>query len=176
MPRLLMALLLAAFLSGQQPKKKPQTLKEVLIEQLRTTHDQEDWFVPINIAVEGLTPQQANWTDGHGNHSIGQLVNHLAFWNERNLDQFEGRKPSAYSGKNDETFSSFDSKTWPETVKRLDRVMEGWERAVEQADDGKLRAAASQIAHIGAHNAYHLGQIIYVRKLQGVWDPAKGVK
>ena len=32
------------------------------------------------------------------------------------------------------------------------------------------------IAHVGAHNAYHIGQILYVRKLQGVWDPAKGVE
>jgi len=39
-----------------------------------------------------------------------------------------------------------------------------------------VEAAASTIAHIGAHNAYHIGQIIYVRKLQGSWDPEKGVK
>ncbi len=26
------------------------------------------------------------------------------------------------------------------------------------------------------HNAYHIGQIIFVRKLQGSWDPEKGVK
>jgi hypothetical protein len=32
------------------------------------------------------------------------------------------------------------------------------------------------IAHAGAHNAYHIGQILYVRRLQGSWDPAKGVK
>ena len=176
MHKLLAVLFLAALVAGQEAKKKPQTLKEVLLEQLRTTHDQEDWFVPIDVAVEGVTPEQAQWTDGRGNHSIGQLVNHLAFWNERNLEKFEGRTSKAFSGNNDETFNSFDSKTWNETVKRLDRVMKSWEKAVEQADDAKLRAAASQIAHIGAHNAYHLGQIIYVRKQQGSWDPAKGVK
>jgi hypothetical protein len=25
-------------------------------------------------------------------------------------------------------------------------------------------------------NAYHTGQIIYIRKMKGNWDPAKGVK
>jgi uncharacterized damage-inducible protein DinB len=35
---------------------------------------------------------------------------------------------------------------------------------------------ANTIAHISAHNAYHTGQIIIIRKLQGSWDPAKGVK
>jgi hypothetical protein len=54
--------------------------------------------------------------------------------------------------------------------------MKAWEKAVEDCDDAKLSASASQIAHVGAHNAYHLGQILYVRKLQGVWNPANGVK
>jgi uncharacterized damage-inducible protein DinB len=167
---ILAAFLLTGFLQAQNP------LKDVLLAQLHTTHDVEDWFVPINIAVEGVTPEQAKWTDGHGNHSIGQLVNHLAFWNERNLARFEDRKPGQFSGNNDETFNSFDSKTWTETVKRLDNVMKAWEKAVQDADDTTLKAKSSMIAHIGAHNAYHLGQIIYVRKLQGSWNPAKGVK
>ncbi|MEP6937737.1 MAG: hypothetical protein ABI871_06680, partial [Chthoniobacterales bacterium] len=29
---------------------------------------------------------------------------------------------------------------------------------------------------ISTHNAYHTGQILYVRKLQGSWNPANGVK
>lgn len=168
--------LLAGLLPAQTPQGKPQTLREILLEQLHTTHDKEDWYVPIKVAVEGVTPEQAQWTDGKGNHSIGQLVNHLAFWDARGLEQFKGEKPSAYSGNNDETFNSFDSKSWADTVARLDRVMKSWEKAVEEADDAKIAASASQIAHIGAHNAYHLGQIIYIRKLQGSWNPANGVK
>jgi uncharacterized damage-inducible protein DinB len=174
MHRLFTLVLLTSSLYGQT--QKPQTLKEVLLEQLRTTDDKEDWFVPIAIAMEGITADQAKWTDGHGNHSVGQLVAHLAFWNERNLLQFQGKAPLAYSGNNDETFNSFDEKTWAATVKRLNTVMKNWERAVQDADDAKLKSEANRIAHIGTHNAYHVGQIIYVRKLQGSWDPAKGVK
>src|SRR5690349_12578787 len=99
MHRIFLFVLVAAALSAQAPKK-PMTLRDVLLEQLRTTHTEEDWFVPIKIAVEGLTPAQAKWTDGKGNHSVGQLVNHLAFWNQRNLDTFEGRKPPQYNGNN----------------------------------------------------------------------------
>jgi uncharacterized damage-inducible protein DinB len=176
MRKILFAVLFVGLLPGQEQPKKARTLKEVLLEQLHTTHDKEDWFVPISIAVDGITPEQAKWTDGHGNHSIGQLVNHLAFWNSRGLEQFKGEKPSSYNGNNDETFNSFDSKTWSATVARLDGVMKAWEKAVQDADDAKLQASASQVAHTGAHNAYHLGQIIYIRKLQGSWDPSKGVK
>jgi hypothetical protein len=32
------------------------------------------------------------------------------------------------------------------------------------------------LKNIGTHNAYHIGQIVYVRKEQGTWDPEKGVK
>jgi uncharacterized damage-inducible protein DinB len=176
MYQIALTLLLGSLLFAQDQPKKPQTLRAVLLEQLHTTHDQKDWFVPILVAVEGVTPEQAKWTDGHGNHSIGQLVNHLAFWNARALEQFKGEKPAPYGGNNDETFNSFDSKSWTATMNKLDSVMKAWEKAVEEADDSKIRASASQIAHVGTHNAYHVGQIIYIRKLQGSWNPANGVK
>lgn len=175
MYRLLVILFVTGIVQGQPPNR-PQTLKEVLLDQLHTTHDKEDWFVPLNIAVEGVTADQAKWTSGSGNHSIGQLTAHIAFWNERNLEQFQGKKPRPYPSNNDETFNSFDAKTWTETVKRADAVMKAWEKAVESADDAKLKSEAWRIARVGTHNAYHVGQIIYVRKLQGSWDPSKGVK
>src|SRR5258706_15954913 len=87
-------------------------LRQVLLRQLKTTHTQKDWFVPANIAVEGLTAKQAMWTDGSGNHSVGQLANHLAFWNERSLKSFKNEPKDKFSGNNDETFNSFDEKSW----------------------------------------------------------------
>ncbi len=159
-----------------QQAAKPTTLKGVLLEQLRTTHNVKDWFVPANTAVAGLTVAQAKWTDGSGNHSVGQLANHLIFWNSQELARFKGEKPAKFDGNNDETFNSFDSKQWVAMVKKLDEVLTAWEKAVEAADDKKIQAYASEVAHVGAHNAYHIGQIIYVRKLQGAWDPKNGVK
>jgi uncharacterized damage-inducible protein DinB len=155
---------------------QPTTLKSILLEQLKTTHNVKDWFVPVDSAIDGLTPAQANWTDGKGNHSIAQLTSHLIFWDERTLQEFNGEKPLAYNGNNDETFVPVDDKTWPATVRKIDEVMNRWEKAVETADDVKLAKWYSTIAHVGTHNAYHIGQILYVRKLQGVWDSNKGVK
>ncbi len=121
-------------------------------------------------------PAQASWTDKSGNHSVGQLANHLVFWDRASLAKFKGEKPVNFDGNNDETFNNFDAKSWDVTVKQLDEVMTDWEQAVEAADDAKVSLWASRIAHIGTHNAYHIGQMVYVRKLQGVWDPDKGVK
>ena len=174
-PILAFLALLLALPAFAQEKKEP-TLRSILLEQLRSTHNQKEWFVPVSVAVEGLTPEQASWKDSTSNHSVGQLANHLLFWNARQLAKFKGEPPDKYSGHNDETFNNFDSKNWTATVQQLDVVLTAWEKAVEEADDAKLKAWASTIAHIGTHNAYHVGQIIYVRRLQGSWDSEKGVK
>lgn len=175
MKALLSLIILAATVPSFAQNGTPATLKSVLLAQLRSTHNQKEWFVPANTAVEGLTAEQASWTDGKGNHSVGQLAMHLIYWNRRNLANFKGEKLDKVS-KNDETFTSFDSKQWAETVKELDQVMTDWEKAVEEADDAKVQKWSANIAHVGAHNAYHIGQMIYVRKEQGSWDPEKGVK
>jgi uncharacterized damage-inducible protein DinB len=161
---------------SQQQQKAPATLKSNLLDQLRSTHNQKDWFVPANVAVAGLTPEQASWKDNSGNHSIGQLANHLVFWNKQSLAKFKGEPPQKFSGNNDETFNSFDKKSWASTVQQLDEVMTEWEKAVEAADDKKIAEWAPTIARIGTHNAYHIGQIIYIRRLQGSWNPENGVK
>lgn len=177
MRRMILLVLLAVPLTAMaQDKKPPTTLRGVLLEQLRTSHSEEDWYVPANIAVEGLTAEQAMWSPGKGNHSVGQLAYHLWYWDARSLQQFKGEKPEPFDGNNNETFDKFTAQQWDDLVKKLNQVMADWEKAVETADDQKLAEKASLIAHVGAHNAYHIGQILYVRKLHGVWNPDKGVK
>jgi hypothetical protein len=149
--------------------------KSILLEQLKSTHNVKNWFVPVNIAVEGLTPEQASWKD-EGGHSVGQLTFHMLFWNERQLNDFRGEKKAAFSGNNEETFDKFDQKQWTDVVKKLDKVLNDIEKWIETASDDQLKKHAGTIANISAHNAYHTGQIISVRKAQGSWDVEKGVK
>ena len=170
------SVVLLALLTVSLASAQTKTLRAVLLEQLRTTNDKAEWFAPFSAAVDGITAKQATWTDGSGNHSIGQLTAHLAFWNKRALAQFKGSPAATSKVINDETFNNFDAAQWTQTVQALKDVMKEWEEAVESATDEKLEKAASVIAHIGAHNAYHIGQMVYVRKLQGSWDPSKGVK
>ena len=173
----LMAVLMLALPGAAIASDPPApTLKSILLEQLRTTHNQKDWFVPPSLAVEGLTAEQASWKDGSGNHSIGQLTAHLVFWNQQVLSKLKGQTPAAYSGNNDETFNSFDAAKWAATVQALDAVLSELEHVVESADDQALAKMASTMAHVGTHNAYHTGQILYIRKQRGWWDPEKGVK
>jgi uncharacterized damage-inducible protein DinB len=168
--------MLAAIPTFAQEQKPAPTLKSILLEQLKSTHSNSEWFVCADVAVAGLTPEQAAWKDGKGNHSVGQLVYHLMYWDRRNLRNIKGEKQEKFSGNNDETFDNYDPKTWSATVKELDDILTELETIVENADDAKLKAIAPAIQHISAHNAYHIGEIVFVRKEQGSWDPSKGVK
>jgi len=157
------------------PTRPHPTIQAVLLRQLQTTHNEKDWFVPAATAVEGLTAKQAKWKDGSGNHSIGQLTTHLIFWNQRLLNGFKGEPAEKFSS-NEETFNSFDEKSWDETVKKLDEVLSSWETEIKKAEPAKLNDWYENIANMSTHNAYHTGQIIFLRKLQGCWNPEKGVK
>ena len=161
---------------AQNQQQQPATLRSVLLHELRTGHNQAEWFAPISAAVDGLSAEQARWQPPAGAHSAGQLTYHLLFWNRRALEKFQGKPESKFSGNNDETFTNFDDKQWADVVKQLDQVMTDLEKLVESADEQKLASIAPTIANICTHNAYHVGQIVYVRKLQGSWNPEKGVK
>lgn len=178
MKHLLCILLLAASIteaSCQKPAATP-TLRSILLEQFQTTWNHQDWFVPIMPSLQGLSAQQAMWRPSDSSHSVGQLAYHLLYWNKESLDKFNGKKPAAFSGDNNETFTAFTEASWAATIQQLDQVMKDWETAIKTADDAKLQSWYSTIAHISTHNAYHTGQILYIRKLQGSWDPAKGVR
>jgi hypothetical protein len=158
-------------------------LRSILLSQLRSTHNHAEWFLPIDTAIGGLTPDQAKWApaaaDGkvnpNTNHSVGMIAFHLLFWNAQALAQLKGERTFG-PRTNDETFDKFDAAEWNKTVRDLDAVLVALEQLVEQADDATLLKIAPTIERISAHNAYHIGQIFYARKLQGTWKADNDVK
>lgn len=167
-----------------KPAGPPPTLRSILLSELRSTHNKAEWFVPVNTAVAGMTAEQASWVprnadgklDPDANHSVGMLAYHLVFWGEASLHKLRGENTPPFKGENEETFNKFDSASWNDVVQRLDRLMTGLEDWTEHANDAELASAAGTLTHICTHTAYHTGQILYVRKLQGSWNPENGVK
>jgi uncharacterized damage-inducible protein DinB len=156
--------------------------KEILLHQMAACHDEENWFVPMIKALEGLSADQAGWHDDSSNNSIWQNVNHLVFWNGRWLLKFNGVVPEKFVGDNDDTFKgekeNGSEEDWNSSKDKLFTVLAGWRAALGDADENKLTAEYSPgatwyelISDIATHNAYHLGQIIHTRKLQGSWIP-----
>ncbi len=160
--------------------------KNILLEQMHACHDKTNWFVTADTAVEGLTAEQAAWKQTGMSNSIRQIVYHLVFWNRRYLNRFKGIPDPEFSGDNDETFGTGDGTDadWNAAVKELNDVMSEWESAISETDQGNLESKlnndpegtwAYYIALINVHTAYHVGQIVTLRKSQGSWDKSKGV-
>ncbi|MFZ6000036.1 MAG: DinB family protein [Bacteroidota bacterium] len=167
---------IALFAGCAQPNENGTQTRDVLAEQFRTTFNKKEWFAPLQPALEDLTAEQAMWKDSSGNHSIGQLAHHLAFWNGRQLAKFKGEQEAAFSGNNEETFNDFDKESWEKTVAAVGSISSEWEKEISTADPKKLEEWYATLANINVHNAYHTGQIIYIRKMKGWWNPEKGVK
>ncbi len=116
-------------------QKETSNIKSVLLQQLKYTHTEQDWFVPINIAIQDVSVEQSNWRDSTDNHSIGQLVSHLIFWNERVLTAFVGNTPPEFKEDNKVTFNKYNEMEWPLAIKKLDSIQTAWEHLVEHASE-----------------------------------------
>ena len=151
------------------------TVRSVLLEQLRNSHTAPNWYVPLADALRGLTAEQAHQTDSM-NHSICQIASHLLFWNERMITAFRGDTPPYFDDNNNETFTQYCTEDWPGTVEKLDSVQTAWEREITSASEEQLKRWSSEVANLSSHNAYHTGQIVYIRKMNGWWKASQGVK
>ncbi len=157
--------------------------KTILLRQMAANHNEPNWFVPVERALDGLTADQAKEKSRDSN-SIWEIVNHLIFWNERYLNRFQGKQVTRKIESNDETFQTKNSEDWDATKNQLFAVLTHWTAAVNEADDEIFERSAhedrhdpwySVLANINIHNAYHIGQIVEIRKSQGNWDSEKGV-
>ncbi|AET69703.1 Protein of unknown function (DUF664) [Desulfosporosinus orientis DSM 765] len=158
------------------------TRKEILLTQLRACQNQDGWFAPLSIVLRGLTAEQAAKRGGQSENSIIGIVHHLVFWNERYLQKFKQGFVSPLGISNAKTFKNIDSdeitEDWNNLRQRLDNVFAQWEEAISNCDEAKLDSRISPksdefwwsaLAHLAIHNAYHIGQIVYIRKEQGLW-------
>lgn len=150
--------------------------------------DEESWFVTIEGALKNLDDEQSRLKD-NSNHSIREIVNHLIYWNERYLKRFRGAEPGKAAEDNSGTFTDEFADTenmdWKSALKKLYDVFSQMKKFLDEADAEKLNTSPFKgrsenlyilFAHINIHNAYHIGQIVTLRKVHGNWDDKYGVK
>jgi uncharacterized damage-inducible protein DinB len=162
--------------------------KQILLEQMQASHNQQSWFVTMNTAIAGINAEQAAWKTAVDNNSIWRIVNHLIFWNRVYLNRFLGTPNPNLKGDNESSFegqrTSGTDEQWQAVAKDMYAVMSDWEKALTEASEAKLAEPFSNdspdpwgsfIALVNIHNAYHIGQIVTLRKQQGSWDKEQGV-
>lgn len=150
-------------------------MNKYLLEQFNATFDKKQWCVSLRDAVTGLTDDQSRQKVVPDQHSIYDLVVHLVFWNDRYLHKLRGQE-LPHVMNNEESFRIDTDLHFDQLMVRADEVFSQWqsELAKELPADEKNNWP-SIVGNINLHNAYHIGQIVLLRKLQGSWQKAYGV-
>ncbi len=143
---------------------------------MKNSYSTKNWYVPLKIAIQDLNIEQVNWKDSSGNHSIGELVSHIIFWNDRVLTNFQGGKNKEYDNDNEATFIKYSTQEWSKSLSRIDSIQKEMETALKNADKKQLMKWDTEINNMCSHMAYHTGQIVYIQKMKGWWVEAKTVK
>lgn len=121
------------------------------------------WYASWHGAVTGLNARQAAWRPQPDRHSIWQIVTHIMFWQDYTLRALAGDKP---------TRDEVDRRNWEEPVEVSDRAWDETVRAFTESYQKVLAALKTSekidrlVYHL-PHESYHIGQIMYVRAMQG---------
>lgn len=160
-------------------------IKAILLQQYDRCYNENGWFVALRNTIDGVTAEQAAWKPKDSDNSIWETLSHLTYYINAYLQRFKGIDYQYDVTSNDETFTSGDRSeaAWKVEIGKFDAVMTEWRDLIEASDEDKFSQPAANdqgtwaelIANINAHNAYHGGQILLIRKLQGSWNPEKGV-
>ncbi|MBN8191800.1 DinB family protein [Bacillus sp. NTK074B] len=151
------------------------TRTDLLLRMLDTTYDQESWYAPFKPAIEGLTAEQACWKpDGEATKTIWENVNHLIYYKERLTARLEGREWTNTLDGNDTFYLTeqvHDDKEWREVVARVETAHRGLREALRKTTEAKIEedSLEEKLLDIMLHDAYHTGQIMQLRKMQGSW-------
>lgn len=124
------------------------------------------WSAPWGAALEGLTPQQAAWKPSPERHSIWQIVNHVSFWREEVLRRTAGQ------AKAGDDLVALENWRGPEEA--TERAWAATKARFRDSHEAMARSALDESAPLEGvlnmlgHDFYHVGQIMYLRAMQGL--------
>ncbi|MFC5472278.1 DinB family protein [Cohnella suwonensis] len=153
--------------------------REWLLNGWDTAYDKEEWYPPLADALRDVTAKQASWRpDGNHVNTIWETLHHLVFYKERLLKRLTGEEKEYPEGvTNDDTFAvaSATEKDWQLALSQLSEVHLGLREKLAGMTEDELvtkiphREVGVWLQQLIVHDAYHAGQIIFLRKLQGIW-------
>jgi len=151
-------------------------LKEQLLDRFTKSGAHVDLFD----ALSGLSWEQAGQKQAHFPYNIWQLTEHIRI-TQFDIVEFcrnpEYESPDWPSGYWPQSGSPRDSSEWQETLARIKADHEAFASWLQQEDadilkrfdHGTGQSLFNEALLIIDHNAYHVGQIILIRKLNGWW-------
>lgn len=152
--------------------------KDILTDQLLANANDPSWYEPFSVAVENLSEEQAFWKPNEDSNSIAEIVQHLLYWNQTWQTRYEASHVDAVPsiGNNDNSFIIPENFIFNDLKKQLLEVLIRWEKLLT---DEKIESDVKGfpevvkwwqvLGNVSTHNAYHIGQIIYIRKMLKNW-------
>jgi uncharacterized damage-inducible protein DinB len=145
---------------------------------------------PPAIILEGLSVEAAHHTVAGAPRSIYEELWHIAFWQQVTLDwvrDIETAYP-VHASDGFPTAADVATEDWGQLCQRFFATNRQADAAA--LDTSRLEVEVrcpsrpgmpvrtmtvrEQLESLGAHNAYHLGRIVLLRQLQGLWPPPSG--
>ena len=154
----------------------PTTIKQLLVEQYAACYNEESWFKPLKDVIADLSDEKFKWKESEEEHSIRQLVIHLLFYNERYYMRFIGNPlPAVHISPDKDTTFDDNDLTKEELLDKFYKVMDGLYEAMKNSPEEKFDERPfnnpdktwlwwETLHNINIHNAYHLGQMMLMKK------------
>jgi uncharacterized damage-inducible protein DinB len=140
-------------------------------------------FVDAGRVLDALDWRVAGQKPAGAEHSIRRIAAHLVFWQDLYLERLAGAErpspphdaagwPGGDAARNERDWKALTA-----------RFADGLARAVAAADAAPLgltlprwggRTRFACLNGLALHNAYHLGQVVQLRRMLGAWPPPGG--
>ncbi len=150
----------------------PSTDRELISKWWNDAWTEGLWAASWQKSLDGLTAAQAAWSPPSApgvtgeRHSIWQFVLHMVFWREawlRRLATDQRTTPEERATLNFPIITDKSEAAWAEARRRFEETQTKIAAALKTPSP-----AADPIMYFLPHDAYHFGQINYLRAMQGL--------
>lgn len=140
--------------------------------------------------LEALNDDVAHRKPEGAPHSIYEELWHLAFWQQVTLNWVAGVETPFPASPRDGFPAVLDAEreTWNQLCERFLRGAEQSAAAARNSAEldkqircpsrpgqaTRVMSVRDQLENLAAHNAYHLGRVVLLRQLMGLWPPPSG--
>jgi uncharacterized damage-inducible protein DinB len=160
-------------------------IAEWIADRYDLTHRLGNWAARgVKPALEGVTWEIAHWRPAPDQHTIAEIVAHLAYHTELVAKRLRGGAWE-YRREDDWQAGSSTEDAWARVRARLERAHEGFAAVLAGLDAGQLLEAldkswlspdmvtrrADYAVDIATHDIYHAGQIFVLKRWFGSTHP-----
>jgi uncharacterized damage-inducible protein DinB len=156
-------------------EEKIMTEVERILDQLKRAYEGNAWHGPaVKEVLAGVTAAQARTRPLANAHSIWELVQHIAVWEDAGRRRLEGDRAAIEASSPEDWPPASDASeaTWEEAKAALDRVHQKLVQTIARLPESRLDEPILEgmssvyvtLHGVIQHDVYHAGQIAILKK------------